>query len=434
MLPILCGSLIIVISNVLSVAAQSTTGTIEEDQIQLRQRLDSLSVQLREAQESIAQQQALIDIMIQTPSTPAATPTAPTGTTMPGQVVAPQQASNLLNPNISLIGDFRANMGRDFEPDARAFQIHEAKIGIQAPIDPYARADAFIAISPEEGVAIEETYMTFQTLPLGLQLKVGKFRSNFGKFNRIHLPETPFADRPLVTEIYLGEEGLAGVGVSLNLLIPNPWVYLNLDVEATSIPEESPAFGAEPPPDPSAPAGEEPELITGGRRRDLMYLSRLGTFLDINESSNLTLGGSYATGVYDEAGRLRTHLQGLDMIFRWQPPRRAIYQSLFWQTELLFSQREMPGGTYVNSLGLFSYFEWQFLRLWHVGARYDYTEMPDSGGSSEQGGLGFLAFAPSEFGIITAQARAVRRLVGKWHGVGMIKLTFHIGPHGAHPF
>lgn len=418
-----------------STYAQDTSSAIVAPDLGiLNHRIDSLAVELQKAMQTMDQQQAMIDIMLQTQTAlPADAPLAPTGVTIPGQIAAPQQASNLLNPNISLIGDIRGNFGRDFEPDARAFQLHEAEIGIQAPIDPYARADAFIAISPEEGIDLEETYITFQTLPAGIQAKVGKFRSNFGKFNRVHLPETQFGDRPLVTQTYFGEEGLAGVGISLSVMVPNRWVYLNLDVEATSLPEEAPAFGLEPPPAPGGAASEE-ELITGGRRRDLMYLSRLGTFLDLGESANITLGGTYATGVYNEVGTLRTHMQGIDVTLRWQPPRRAIYQSVLWQTEVVFGQRESVGGGFTNTLGLFSFVDWQFSRRWHIGSRYDYTQFPDSSSSYEEGVLGFLAFAPSEFTSISWQARGVRRVDGSWHGVGMVKLTFNIGPHGAHPF
>lgn len=405
-------------------AAQAQAADTTATAIQLDARIDSLAVQLRQAQEAIEQQQALIEILIQTQAQPS--PALPQGMPAVGQLVAPQQASNLLNPNISLIGDIRAQAGRDFAPDTRAFTLHEAEIGIQAPIDPFARADAFIAMSPEEGVDLEEMYITFQTLPLGLQAKIGKFRSNFGKFNRTHGPETPFSDRPLVTETYFGEEGLAGVGVSLSLLIPNPWVYLNLDAEFTANPEETPAFAIF-----DSTAGA---FLTGGRRRDLLYLTRLGTFLDLSESTNLTLGATYATGVHAPAGALRTHIEGLDLTLRWQPLRRAIYTSIEWQTEVLFSQREQPGGGRVNSSGLFSYIDWQILRRWHIGARYDFTQFPDTNVADEQGVLGFLTFTPSEFSMITVQGRGVRRTDGVWHGVGMMKITFNIGPHGAHPY
>ena len=56
---------------------------------------------------------------------------------------------------------------------------------------------------------MEEGYLTWLSLPLGGQAKIGKFRADFGKFNRTHAGETPFADRPLSTLAFGGEEGLS---------------------------------------------------------------------------------------------------------------------------------------------------------------------------------------------------------------------------------
>lgn len=400
------------------------------DTTQLKARFETLEAMLKQAQDTIAQQQAILDALAaraaQTDSTMLqAAPIVSTPLTL-SQSAAPQQASNLLNPNLSLIGDFRGQVGHDLAPDTRAFTLHEAELGLQAPVDPYARADAFIAVSPEEGIDLEEVYLTLQTLPLGLQAKLGKFRSSFGKFNRTHPPETPFSDRPLASEAFFGEEGLAGVGGSFSLLIPNPWVYLNLDAELTNTWEAAPAFGEVDP--------QSGEMIAGGRRRDLGYLTRLSTFFDLSESANLMAGTTYATGVHDPAGDFRTHLEGIDLTFRWRPPRRAIYRSLLWQTEVLLSQRAQATGGRVKSAGMFSYIDWQFQRRWHLGVRYDYTEFPDTNAQHEHGVLGFLAFTPSEFSLITWQGRAVQRVDGRWHGVGLLKITFNIGPHGAHPF
>lgn len=400
------------------------------DTTQLKARLDALEATLKQAQDTIAQQQAILDALaaraIQADSTTVLTaPGAPTPP-ISGQSAAPQQASNLLNPNVSLIGDFRGQLGHDLLPKTRAFTLREAEIGLQAPVDPYARADAFISVSPDEGVDVEEVYLTLQTIPLGLQAKLGKFRSNFGKFNRTHPPETPFSDRPLATEAFFGPEGLSGIGGSLSWLIPNPWVYLNLDAELTNTWEGAPAFG-----ELDVPSGE---VIIGGRRRDLGYLTRLSTFFDLSESANLTAGTTYATGVHDLAGNLRTHLEGFDLTFRWKPPRRAIYYSLLWQTEVLLNQRAQATGGHAKSTGLFSYLDWQFQRRWHLGTRYDYTQFPETSARHEQGILGYLTFTPSEFSLITWQSRAVQRIDGTWHWVGLLKVTFNIGPHGAHPF
>ena len=63
--------------------------------------------------------------------------------------------------------------------------MRESEVSFQAIVDPYARADFFIAFG-EEGVELEEGFVTFPTLPGGLLMKVGKMRAAFGKVNTLH--------------------------------------------------------------------------------------------------------------------------------------------------------------------------------------------------------------------------------------------------------
>src|SRR5881398_2391428 len=98
---------------------------------------------------------------------------------------------------------------------------------MQAIIDPYARADAFISFG-ETGVNVEEGYVTFTALPAGLLLKVGKMRAEFGKVNTIHNHALPFIDRPLVTNNLVGgEDGIDDAGISLSRFLPAPknWFF-----------------------------------------------------------------------------------------------------------------------------------------------------------------------------------------------------------------
>ncbi|MBI5439789.1 MAG: hypothetical protein HY900_01105, partial [Deltaproteobacteria bacterium] len=91
------------------------------------------------------------------------------------QPPTPPQTSSLLNPNISAIGWFQAQGGRtpgDLDQHD-AFELREVELGFQAVVDPYARADFFIAVNPEEGVDLEEGYLTLLALPLGFQAKLG---------------------------------------------------------------------------------------------------------------------------------------------------------------------------------------------------------------------------------------------------------------------
>ena len=344
------------------------------------------------------------------------------------QAAGALQASNILNPNISVVGWFQGEAGRR-RPGAEeppAFQFKEAEIAFQSVVDPYAKAELFVAVDPPEGkVDLEEGYLTWFNLPYGLALKAGKFKGNFGKFNRVHRPETAFADRPLAHEAHFGEEGLAGAGGSLSWHVPNPWLFVNLDAEALTMPgaDESPAFDK---------AG----------KKDLLYIGRVHGYYDLTESANLTLGGSYGRGAagqaFDEASHssstLASEIYGADLTFRWKNPRRAIYRSLFWQTEVFWNRRDLDLRTSAGSMGLFSHLEVQFARRWRIGGRYDWTESPADDARHDSGGLVYLTFTPSEFSLITLQGRRVESFDGTKETIGFLKVTFNIGPHGAHPF
>src|SRR5438477_140401 len=112
-------------------------------------------------------------------------------------------------------------------PDISAMQqqikeMQESEVGLQAIIDPYARGDFFISFG-EEGVNLEEGYITFTALPKSFVVKVGKMRSAFGKVNMMHNHVLPWIDRPLVsTNLVGGEDGIDDAGVSIQRIIPAP--------------------------------------------------------------------------------------------------------------------------------------------------------------------------------------------------------------------
>jgi len=351
----------------------------------------------------------------------AAAPTAAPAQSSPSGGTPPS-GTNLLNPAISAVGWFQAEAGDALsDSGSTAFSFREVEIGFQANVDPYSRADFFVAVSPEEGVELEEGTVTFLALPAGLKAKVGKFRSNFGRFNRTHPPETPFADRPLAAEALFGDEGLSAVGGSASWLLPLPF-YANLDAEVTNTPEM-----------------EEGGAFTPNRGKDLLYLGRLSTYFDLSEAANVAIGGSFADGANGAdtlpsddppptINALRARLVGADLTFRWKNPRRAIYRSLVAQMEWMRRRADLPLGSDVEATGGYVWTDFQFARRWHAGGRYDWFE-------GIQGALGFVTFNPSEFSSISGQIRR-DGLNGRSHKdtLYFLKMTFSIGPHGQHPF
>src|SRR5205823_11942750 len=131
-------------------------------------------------------------------------------------------ASKALNPDISAIGDFIGAAGYGANRSIPSLQMHETELGFQEVIDPYARADFFIRFG-EHGVDREEGFLTFTSLPAGLQVKVGKMRAAFGKVNTLHNHVLPWTDRPLVTQNLVGgEDGIDDAGLSLSRILPAP--------------------------------------------------------------------------------------------------------------------------------------------------------------------------------------------------------------------
>src|SRR5262245_14576804 len=114
------------------------------------------------------------------------------------------------------------------------------------------------------------------------------------------------------------------------------------------------------------------------------------------------------------------------MTFRWKNPRRAIYRSLTWQTEVYVVR---PATFPSRRKGVYSYVDYQFARRFHAGVRGDVS---DPWGESPylRGALGYLTFTPSEFMLLSGQVRRQETAASSdWSE--FLKLTFNIGPHGA---
>jgi len=331
---------------------------------------------------------------------------------------APAQGSSIANPAMSVIGWFQGTAGNDPTLPAEAFQLPEAEMAFQAAVDPFSRADFFLSAGPE-GLDVEEGYLTWLTLPGGGQAKIGKFRADLGKFNRTHTPETPFADRPLAAEAFLGEEGLAITGIAASILIPNPAnLYWDVVANVGAAPDaaKSPLFGPE-------------------KRGDVLGLGRTSVFVPLRESTDLNLGLSYADARANPALRGdggHTRLGAADVTLRWKNPRRSIYRSLLLQVELLGARGSASGAP--TRGGGYGYAVYQFARQWKAGVRYDRTEIP-GGGDRLDGALALLQYQPSEFSTLSVQFRRVHENAADLdRNAAFFKWTFNIGPHGAHPY
>jgi hypothetical protein len=422
------GCLAIVLLAVPCVASAQTPdlAAIQQQIDQLKQQLQALQDQLSKLSVQPPAQPAAEQPPPEQAAAPAQTATVPAGAEGAGGPSgslpvygAGAASSKVFNPDIAVIGDVLGAAGHNEVKPSPAFEMHEAEASFQAVVDPYARADFFVSFG-EEGVEIEEGFVTFPALPGGLLVKVGKVRAAFGKVNTLHNHVLPWADRPLVTaNLVNGEDGIDDTGISVARLIPNPWIFL----EATG----------------QVFRGDSGDLFTSSKPGDLSYVGHLRGYHDLTENTNIDLGASYArghnaSGVVDgsDIGRFITQLGGFDATLRWRPLQRSIYHSFIGRSEVVWSRREQPTGEQ-NSTGFYVSGDYQFARRWFTGVRYDRSDRADSP-TLDSGQSLSLTYWPSEFSQIRGQYRRTRYAEIDTANEFLFQFQFSIGAHGAHPF
>lgn len=349
---------------------------------------------------------------------------------------APASGARTTNPDISLIGDVRAwyasepvesgephghdNVAMvDEAGDGRTLDVafHELEAAFRSAVDPYARADIYLSMGRHDGgdleMELEEAYLTTLSLPFRLQARVGKFRSQFGKINRIHPHALPFIDMPAVYVNYLGDEGLNDEGISMSWLLPNRRFFQELTVEWTRGPDESPTFAR-------------------SAKNRFLYTGHLKNFWDLSEESTFELGFSGAAGPNEVGGTAL--LGGIDLTYRWKPLRFNTYHSLTLQSEILVSRQEPAPGTTFDTFGGYALASWQLARRWHLIGRYDFADLPLDGDWNERAAAAFLGWYATEFqkweiGLKVIEGSEMEREIQ-----GLVRLVFVIGAHGAHEY
>jgi hypothetical protein len=339
-------------------------------------------------------------------------------------------AAKALNPDISVIGDFIADAGHNPIAPTPSFQMHESEIGLQAIVDPYARADFFISFG-EEGVNLEEGYITFTALPDSFVAKAGKMRAAFGKVNTLHNHVLPWVDRPLVTQNLVGgEDGIDDAGISVQRIIPAPKSWF---LEFTG----------------QGFRGDSSDVFTSSAKNDLSVVGHLRGYKDITDSSNIDLGLSYSRGHNLFGGSFVTNLYGIDATYRWKPLQRAIYRSFIARSELIWRQQNQPNSFAVCSVitcppnlatgfqrafGFYASADYQFARRWFLGARVDDSDRAFNAHLNDKGGSVVLTYWPSEFAQIRGQYRFTRYAENIDANELLLQVQFALGAHGAHPF
>jgi hypothetical protein len=345
-----------------------------------------------------------------TPASPPEPPPPAAPTPSAGAAVNP----TFFNPAIAVIGNFLAIAGKNPVDDQPSFQSKESEISFQAVVDPYARGDFFVSIS-NDGVELEEGYITFLHLPLDLLVKAGKFKAQFGKVNTLHPHFLPWADEPLPMVNLLGsEEGWNDAGMSVARLIELPGdTFSELTAQVFR--------------------GEVDGLFAAPSRSKVAWLGQYRVYRDLGDDHNLEGGASYGHGFNGAADDTTTSLQNAHLVYRWKPLRGRPYRSFILRGEFFRSVRQQAGPTQIAT-GYYVSGDYQFARRWFAGARYEWSGHAEDATRHDRGEAVTLTFWPSEFSQVRGEFRQRRYAGGITANEGILQIQYTIGAHGAHPF
>lgn len=344
----------------------------------------------------------------------------------------------------------------DHDPQQRGFNARNIELAFDGAVDPYFEGFANIVFkldnNNETSVEVEEAFMQTTSLPFNIQLKGGQFFAAFGRLNPTHPHTWDFADTPLVNGLFLGPDGLRGVGAQVSWTLPLPW-YSQL-IFASQNGRGSTGFSFRNPGD----NGMFFDRITTDREarglQDFVWIPRFENSFNLSDTQTVLAGVSGAFGSNETGANSRTQIYGADLLYKWKSSHaEGGFPFVKWQTEFMYRRFQaghgaddsFPVAETFHDWGLYSQVLWGFKKGWVAGIRGDYVHMQNSeftddlDRQSRSRISANLTWYPTEFSKLRLQynhdfleenfflsEREVDSL--------FLQFEFILGSHGAHKF
>src|SRR5213595_771269 len=344
----------------------------------------------------------------------------------------------------------------DHDPQQRGFNARNTELAFDGAVDPYFEGFANIVFKldndNETDVEVEEAFMQTTSLPFNLQLKAGQFFAAFGRLNPTHPHTWDFVDTPLVNGLFLGPDGLRGVGAQTSWTLPLPW-HSQL-IFASQNGRGSTGFSFRNPGD----DGMFFDRITTDREarglQDFVWIPRWENSVDLSPTQVVLAGVSGAFGSNETGANSRTQIYGADLLYKWKSSHaEGGFPFVKWQTEFMYRRYEaghgandsFPVAETFHDWGLYSQVLWGFKKGCVAGIRGDYVDMQNSMFTDDLDRQprwrlsANLTWYPTEFSKIRLQynqdfleenfflsPREVESVFLQWE--------FILGSHGAHKF
>jgi len=280
-----------------------------------------------------------------------------------------------IKPRISITGDFVANLSDDrhIRTEEDRFDLRGVDINLSGEIDDIGKAFVNIAYH-EDDVVLEEAYLdVYDILPFKTDLRLGKFRTNFGLLNTVHPHALPQVDYPAIYRAYLGEEGYIDEGVGIAGEFPSLWgTPFQYTLQVLNGNRHDHGHDSE-----GLVLHDDHEDEYGRLRDydDLVYVGRLQNTFRPADTAAVKWGLSGLSGKFeDDNDAPRFYYQAGDLTLTWNPFDDR-HKRLRWQSEFITAQIE-DSSSWERSYGLYSFLDYTFAPRWIAGVRYDYAELP----------------------------------------------------------
>lgn len=313
--------------------------------------------------------------------------------------------------------------------------LRSIELDLRAPVDPYAEAVVILAfedeagqgfhVEPEEAYGVLKRLPILETAPLGLKMRLGKFRAPLGVNNRLHMHDLPWTTRPLVISKLFGtedgeffESGFAPVGADFDFFLPHPIPGSTLEMNLGVV-----------------RAGElrVSQGHDGGR---VAGFGRLNLSADWNNEHLIIFGASG----YREKGESETTLYGFDLTYKWSPLENRAGKSFVAGGEWYAAKHEFDdpatGSTLLKPTGWFAYAQLQLSYWWYLGARYDWVNEPDDDQLVTKSFSVYLSYYTTEFLRLRAGIEHRRSDLPSFNKLTTINIeaNFVFGSHPVEPY